>query len=154
MHPQICNPCDVCAVTPGWTQWTGPLSANSWLQEPSSGKKIKWHLRLHLLPVLLTRMLCEWHSQWSFHTQRFLLFWKMLSVLQVLFLLYDTHLGRFLVYVLCVCIFIMNAPRAHLRGRQELRSTTCSLYCNHHTHIIGSVKVSWYGNVWHTHLHN
>lgn len=54
-----------------------------------------------------------------------------------------------------VCVFfIMNAPRAHLRGRQELRSTTSSLYCNHSTQIIGSIKVSWYGNVWHAHLHD
>lgn len=46
----------------------------------------------------------------------------------------------------CLCVsvrvFIMNAPRAHLGGRQERRSTTYSLYRNHHTQIIGSIKVS------------
>lgn len=48
----------------------------------------------------------------------------------------------------------MNAPRTYPRGRQELRSTTSSLYCNHRTQIIGSIKVSWYVNVWHAHLHD
>lgn len=35
-----------------------------------------------------------------------------------------------------------------------LRSTTSSLYCNYRTQIIGSIKVSWYGNAWHAHLHD
>ena len=47
----------------------------------------------------------------------------------------------------------MNAPWAHLRGSRELGSKTSSLYCNHHTQIIASIKVSSYDNVWHAHLH-
>lgn len=71
---------------------------------------------------------------------------------QVLFVLHGTHLAWFLYE--CVCVPIMDTLRAPPRGRQELRSTTSSLCRNYHAQIIGSIKVSWYGNVWHAHLHD
>ncbi len=144
-----------------WTQRTGPLSVNSWPQQPYSGNQIKCRLRPHLLPVLLSHLLCEWnpsglaHTHTHIHTGPFYFKECSLSCRCCLCCMAHTWPG-FLVneVCVCVCVFIMNAPRTHLRGRQELRSTTSSLYCNHRTQIIGSIKVSWYGNVWHAHLHD
>lgn len=159
--------CVLRPVSPGWTQRTGPLSANSWPQEPYSGIEIKCRLRAHLLPVLLSHFamratfpvvlhtLTHTHK----HTDPFH-FKECCPSCRCCFGCIAHTWPGFSMNKVCVCyvvffvFFIMNTPRTHWRGRRELRSTTSSLYCNHRTQIIGSIKVSWYGNAWHAHLHD